>query len=432
MKNLFILLAFFPSIVNSQTGWTWQELPPMPQAISNNAVCEAFANDTAYVYTFAGIDSTKIFSGINLQAMCYNTISEEWSVLPDLPDTLGKIGVGASFVNDKIYIIGGYHVFQNGSEISSNKVHIYDPVANTYLADGASIPVPIDDHVQAVWRDSLIYVVTGWSNNGNVNNVQIYNPFTDEWQVGTSTPNSNIYRAFGASGVIIGDTIFYNGGATGGQFNSTGRLRRGLINPVNPTEIEWSQLGENPGAKGYRMAAASYEDKAFWIGGSGITYNYNGIAYNGSGGVPPLNRILRYNSEPGNWFEGLGAPYGIMDLRGIARISQTEFIICGGMEANQKVTDRSFLLTFDPLNTLSEASGIEVHIFPNPATDVLYVQLENGRNEISLIDSEGKVILRKKNAKTNFELPLDGIVPGTYFFNVEGEKGSRTEKLIVQ
>ena len=43
---------------------------------------------------------------------------------------------------------------------------------------------------------------------------------------------------------------------------------------------------------GYRMAATSVNNKPHWIGGSTTTYNYNPVAYNGSGGVNPSNRDL--------------------------------------------------------------------------------------------------------------------------------------------
>ena len=163
------------------------------------------------------------------------------------------------------------------------------------------IPTPIDDQVQATWRDSLIYVVTGWSNNGNVGKVQIYNPNTNTWEEGTPVPTSPNYETdyyvFGGSGTIIGDTLYYIGGASGyflgPVFPATTHLRKGYINPEDPTEITWSGEETNI-ARGYRMAAGHWNDQqAVWIGGSQITYNYNGIDYNGSGGVPPTTRVVR-------------------------------------------------------------------------------------------------------------------------------------------
>ncbi|NND95093.1 MAG: hypothetical protein HKN45_09520, partial [Flavobacteriales bacterium] len=186
-----------------QYNWTWEELPLMPEAISNNAVAQGVIGEDVYVYTFSGIDTTKTNEGISLVSMRYSMNEGQWDYIEDLPDTLGKIAAAASSVDNIIYIIGGYHVFDGAPfELSSDRVHRYCPETNSYLQDGASIPFAIDDQVQAVWRDSLIYVVTGWSNTQNVEYVQIYNPSIDEWQQGTPVPNGTVYEAFGASGTI--------------------------------------------------------------------------------------------------------------------------------------------------------------------------------------------------------------------------------------
>ena len=178
----FLLLTLLPStfFAQSVTMLNISEVSTMPEAVSNNAVVEGWANDTGYVYSFGGIDSTKLWSGIHLRSFRYNTVTDFWDAIPSLPDTLGKIATGASLVDSIIYIIGGYHVYANSNELSSDKVHRFDPRTNNYLSDGADIPVAIDDHVQAVWNDSLIYVITGWSNTGNVPFVQIYDPANDK------------------------------------------------------------------------------------------------------------------------------------------------------------------------------------------------------------------------------------------------------------
>ena len=177
-----LLLSFFSKKTAAQ-DW-WQPLPAMPERVSNNAVVAAKSGGASFVYSFTGIDSTKKWSGIHLKSWRFNTMSEVWQQIPPVPDPAGgKIAASASVVKNKIYLIGGYHVAANGDETSSKKTHRFDPETNDWLPDGADIPVAIDDHVQAVWRDSLIFVVTGWSNTANVPNVQIYNPSTDAWRV---------------------------------------------------------------------------------------------------------------------------------------------------------------------------------------------------------------------------------------------------------
>ncbi len=349
MKNLLLIVILTVCVLSCKVdqkelpkNWKVQLLKNMPEAITNNAVSEGFINGKPYVYSFAGLDSSKKYSGIHLRSYKYDVTNKTWQQLADLPDTLGKIASAASRIKDTIYIIGGYHVFEDGHERSSNKVHRYSIKENRYLEDGATIPIAIDDQVQAIWRDKLIFVITGWSDKENMPNVQIYDPKKNSWAQGTPVPNNHTYKSFGASGTIVGDTIFYFGGASMGKhYPIQNVLRKGVINPKNPTEIEWSDTVLDSTIVGYRMAATSINNIPYWIGGSTITYNYNPVAYNGSGGVSPSNRDLMY--EDGKFKEDFSNKFP-MDLRGIAEINDSTKIIVGGIVENQQVSNKVYLL----------------------------------------------------------------------------------------
>lgn len=408
-------------------------LAAMPEPVSNNAVVAADAGGKTYVYSFCGIDSSKIWSGIHLKAWRYDVSENEWLQLPDVPDPNGgKIAAAANTVNGKIYLIGGYHVAQSGSETSSNKVHVFDPETNVWLPDAASVPVPIDDHVQAVWNDSLIYVVTGWSNTTNVANVQIFNPAENTWTVGTPVPNQSAYKVFGGSGVIIGDTIFYAGGARANiNFSPSSVFRKGVIDPNNPAEITWS-MESAPEAKGYRMAAATHQGRAVWLGGSDITYNFNGIAYNGSGGVPPLDRITVFDPQTSNFFLTFAEMPSVMDLRGAAQISENEVIIAGGMLSGQEVTNEAWRIQLDNLTGIEEGRD-EVgfyKIYPNPAFNELTVELPGGFS-LELFDADGSLVFYQ-DSEDKLTLPVSNLAAGIYWVDIVTEKGLRaTEKVIV-
>jgi len=430
--KIFIAAAIMLGITNqiySQTAFTWTALPPMPEPVSNNAVTSAYSGDTLCIYSFAGIDTSKSPNGIHNHSFKYNTISQQWTQLPDLPQGFTRIAAGASTVNNKIYIIGGYHVFENFNEESLNYVHVFDPETNTFLPDAAPISTRIDDHVQAVWRDSLIFVITGWSQNTNVANVQIFDPALNEWTAGTSVPNNNFYKAFGASGDFVGDTIYYNGGAViGGSFPGTAQLRKGIINPENPNEIEWSVGEENPGSKGYRMGSIGLSDKVFWIGGGGQTYNFDGVAYNGSGIVEPLERIMHYDPVTLLWTISPNTPFKVMDMRGVAKVSDSSFIICGGMTSGAEVTDAVYLVDVDfvtlGINELNETS---LKLWPVPAKDVIHIDGIKSQSNYEIIDSTGKLILSGKLDSGKNTIDTSVLIPGTYILKVINK---RTEERI--
>ena len=348
----FTLLVFIIALLScnpeknvASTSIDLVELQSLPEAITNNAVSEGFINDTAYVFTFGGLDSTKLYTGIHKRSYRLNLQTKAWQQIADLPDTLGKIASAASRIGGIIYIMGGYYVFADGSELSSNKVHRYDILNNKFLEDGASIPIAIDDHVQLVYKDSLIYLVSGWSDTQNVSVVQIYDPALNTWVKGSSVPDNHLYKSFGASGAIVADTIFYFGGAAMGKFYPIQNiLRKGLIDKNNPSKIRWSFQSLDSSQVAYRAAATAYNKKVYWFGGSTITYNYNAIAYKGTGGVEPSNNIFSYYKNKFRYFKNIEVP---MDLRGVAKINNNTRIIVGGIGPNQQVTTKVFQLTWN-------------------------------------------------------------------------------------
>ncbi|MEJ6798043.1 MAG: hypothetical protein QNK75_03330 [Crocinitomicaceae bacterium] len=414
--NLLFLLFVFGS-AQSQFQWNWTQMANMPMRTSNNAVA-SFNSITgqSYLYSFGGIDSTKTSSGIHQRTFSMNFLSNSWTEIAPLPDTLGKIAMGANCVGGKIYIIGGYHVFPNGNEISSNKVHVFNPNLEVFEADGAPIPVPIDDHVQCVYKDSLIFVVTGWSNTTNKADVQIYDPALNQWTAGTSLPNNFNYKAFGASGYIIGDTLYYFGGVTSASsFIARDYMRKGYINPNDPTDITWSTMTPAPGGAGYRSACSASGQTVFWIGGASVGYNFDGIAYNGSGGVQPDTRILHLNSPSNSYQNNASEPFGVMDLRGIGELGSGRWLICGGMDSNQVVTNRTFLLTSPSLNLKEEKLKETFFIsYTEIGVNVHSKELMN----YQLVSMDGKTV-KTISLTENWEIPFGDFPGGVYFIQTD-------------
>jgi len=437
VSSILYLLATLTLSAQNQS-FLLSELPAMPEPVANNAVVSAMCGDTLCVYSFCGIDETKTPAGIHLKAWRYNTETQLWTQLPDVPDDTGngKIAAGASVVNNKIYVIGGYYVEDNFSELSSDDVHIFNPESNQWEADGSTIPVPIDDHVQAVWNESLIYIVTGWSDNGNVADVQIYNPEENTWIAGTPTPNNTDYKVFGGSGEIFGNTIIYHGGVKGGfSFNPTSEVRKGTINPLNPSEIEWELVGESELGTAYRAGALNMPsaNAIFWIGGSELGYNFNGIDYNGTGGVAPADRIIYHNpftSEIMNSAEVINSENLTipMDLRGVARLSSLETesstgihesIICGGMLEDQQVTDQVILISSD--NALNIQADKHSTIRWNLANAQLNISAEQLISKVEIFDMAGRSALQRLTNSERASIPLNDLSRGIYVVSVIGD-----------
>ena len=314
----------------------------LPIPVTNNAVCGIEIAGRKYVYSFGGLGAGKTHSDITLRSFRLDLASNVWAEIEALPDTMPKIAAAASVVNGKIYIIGGYHVFPNGHEKSSAKVHVFDPMTNKYLDNAADIPTAIDDQVQAVWKDSLIYVATGWSDSLNVGLVQVFNPALNQWQYGTSLPNEYSYNVFGGSGTIVDNKLYFAGGAGNRQhknFPIQSFMRTGQINPEDPLAILWqTQKIENAGI--YRSGAIIINNQPAWIGGASLSYNYNGIAYTKQP-AEPLKQILIYDNKKFTLKKSELVAPPIMDMRGVAQFDDT-IIIVGGMEVGQQVSNKVY------------------------------------------------------------------------------------------
>lgn len=429
MHKLIIILALALCLqVNAQEI---SELASMPEAVSNNAVCLAKLGDRNYLYSFGGIDESKLFSGIHKRCYRYSLEDDSWESIPDLPSGNGRIAAGASFVKGKIYIFGGYEVFADLSERTFDEVHIFDPLTNDYLPNGEAIPVATDDHVQAVYKDSLIFLVSGWSDDTNIPNVQIYNPETDSWQMGTSTPDSPSFTAFGASGEIIGDTIYYSGGVriVNGGFAMSNTFRKGYINPSDPTDITWESSFSFPSI-GYRMAAGIlYDREVIWIGGSTTGYNFDGLSYFDGQGVEPVSRILHF--RPSNQsFRNTAIDLDLMDLRGLGQFNDYTFYLCGGMGPGQQVTDKTFKIEFSPVSN-QEIALEENIVFPNPSSGAVFFSKTNEFDVIKITNLRGEFI-QELNESADGSLRLTHLPKGIYFLRFEKNNStSKVQKLII-
>ena len=426
-RALLFILVILPSITYAQS-WIPTLIADMPMATSNNSVCEAQVNGINYMFSFGGIDTTKVYTGIHQESFRYNVGTDTWNTIAPLPDTLGKIAGAASFVKDKIYIMGGYHVYSGGGELSSSRVHIYNPSTNNYEADGQAIPVPTDDHAQVVWRDSLVYLIGGWSNTTNIPDVQVYNPSSDSWQVGTSLPNTNLYKFFGAQATLLGDTIFYYGGAViASNFPAFPAMRVGVIDATNPLNINWLPVQLFNGHPLYRSVGITNPDgRITFLGGSAASYNYNGLAYSNGLGVSPANEQIIYDPSDNQFYSNTAQAYP-MDLRGLANVSSTVKYICGGMESNQVVSKKAFKLTYmSTVGTSDFAKEIGLKVYPNPVTNFVTVSFKKSLAEssYSIINVNGQTLQSGRLTENLLHISLEGISRGSYFLvlNLNGQR----------
>ncbi len=323
----------------------WQAAPRLPHPVTNNAVVAVQTSHGAAVYSLLGLDSTRQWDGVVSWAFRWNVRDARWHEVSEVPGP-GRLAATAQAVRGKIYVFGGYTVAEDGTEQSLPNVDVLDPETDEWSA-GAPIPVPVDDAVSGVWRDSLVYLISGWHDRDNVPNVQLYDPATDTWRQATPIPGQAV---FGHAGGVAGDAIVYIDGvrtnADRPRFTMQGGSWRGDIDPNDPTHISWRRIADHPGPPLYRAGAVGLNGYVIFAGGTNNPYNYDGIGYN-SWPSEPRRAVFRYDVAADRW-EGWGElRQPVMDLRGIV-VAGARLVVTGGMASGQRVSDRVWVAELAP------------------------------------------------------------------------------------
>lgn len=444
--NLGIIFCFFlfsiQSLAQSSSDtdykWSVDKVAELPEPFTNGAVSLSSVGFETYIYVFGGVDSSLSSSGIHRR--CYKVnITNPGDVkrLQDLPDTLGRIALSASRIKNKIYIVGGYYVFPDGSEKSSNLVHEFDILGDTFTSKNIVLPVPIDDHVQDVWRDSLLYIINGWYDSTNVRRTQIYNPVSNNWSIGTPY-NSTMIPTFGASGGINGDFIYIQGGARSDRnaFPSISAYYKGTINPNFPSQISWQTKTSNDSVTSYRSAIVfdGSENPAI-IGGCRRSYNYNARDYSTGALLKPLERsIVLDNSittydDPELLFQdkNIKIPMDIRDW-GIQR--DISFVLssnssnysitylAGGILENGKVSTQILSITPNFPSIIKKVETIsETTFFPIPTNNIVEVSYSSfSSSKIKIFNSSGQVVEELNQTEPEFTFDMTNFKSGVYFY----------------
>ena len=308
--------------------------------LANNAVAAALVAGRPRLFSFLGLGSGRDFRAITTQAYSLDANGTAWERLPDVPGPVGRLAATAQTIGPRVFLFGGYSVAADGKETTSPATDVYLIAERRYIR-GADAPVPLDDTVSGVWRNRLIYLVSGWSTDRTVTTVQAYDPEANRWRAATPIPGTPV---FGHAGGLIDDTLVYCGGAKmlgagGPKYGPSTECYRGDIDPADPTTIAWRAIAGHPGAPRYRAAAGPVRTAThtgiMFAGGTATPYNYNGIGYDGRPAEPEAAAWL-YDVAGDRWVAGPIVDTPSMDHRGLVHAAGAWWIV-GGFGRGQMV-----------------------------------------------------------------------------------------------
>ena len=355
MKNLLFTLLFILAIAivvdMTRLELTRTEsLPPLPEAVSNNAVVSVKAQGREFIISFAGLGPGKEYDDTHARTFVLDNVSREWREVAAIPGGVGRLAATAIAVGERAFVFGGYTVAVDGSEVSTPWVHAFDPVSGEF-EERRAMPVPVDDAIAVSFENRYIYLVSGWHDFGNVNLVQRYDVVEDTWKQATPTPGRPV---FGHAGGIVDNTIVYCDGVAvephidrGRDFVANAECFAGIIDKEESRRIDWRKIEPHPGKPRYRMASAGIADHdgVMFVGGSDNPYNFDGIGYDGRASSPSADAML-FDLESFSWQQINIAGPATMDHRGLVSF-EGDWLTIGGMLEGQQVSKDVVSYEFD-------------------------------------------------------------------------------------
>jgi N-acetylneuraminic acid mutarotase len=318
------------------------KIPPMPSAVSSNAV--ASLKNGIEIYSIMGVGTKKTWDDVTNKLYVLRFKSGKWTEERAVPGVAGRLGASAAGAKSQIFVFGGYTVDGEGNEFTVGDGNSYSPEDHHWYR-AADIPVPVDNAVVGVTHDRYIYLVGGRSKNGPVNNVQLYDAEKNTWSQATPFPGTPV---FGHAGGLTDETIIFVDGAKkdpagGKNYVASEECWMGKIDHKDPEKIEWSKLPAHPGPGRFGIVAGGGDRKVLFSGGTTTPHNFKFLDSEGKQAeISPVT--FAFDLHGNRWETITEDTYDVRsDGRGIV-FTPLGPLILGGTLKNSAVSARVLIL----------------------------------------------------------------------------------------
>jgi N-acetylneuraminic acid mutarotase len=264
LKSILLTAVTTISLATATMAQQWNVKTPMPT--TRAGIGATSVNNIIYV--IGGSDGLNVVGIVE----AYDPSTNTWQTKAPMPTP--RVELGVATVNGKIYAIGG----TNG--IALNTVEEYDPSTNTWSSK-ANMPTSRSNVSVAVYNGK-IYAIGGWPYG--ISAVEEYDPLSDTWTSKTPLSQGRINTN---GSTTLNNKVYFSGGKTNSTVFS-------IHEAYDPITNNWITKANLPNTL-WSGASVTLNNKIHFLGGTNSLGQY----------LPNFSTHYVYDENNNSWSTAL-------------------------------------------------------------------------------------------------------------------------------
>jgi N-acetylneuraminic acid mutarotase len=384
---------------------TWAAKASIPNAAGlSKSTCVKLNNGN--VLLFGGSENSA--SGQSNKVFQYNSTTNSWSIVSNLPNSQGREQMRSTLINDSIVLLtGGLSTISSALSYPTTS-YLYNTNTNTFTLTG-NLANGIINHSSTLLANGEVLITGGFDGSAARNEAYVFN-----LQNGWRTLPSTLSLAVSAHGaLLLNGKVYIYGGFNIPLFQFSDKL-----DVYDPTIDAISPLNIGPLACS-QFAIAPFNSSILIAGG-------NKVLPNTSFGV--ADEAYLYNTI-NNTFTAISNLPSSRSGMEITEMGNTgKFIFSGGHVAlsapfdDAIIYDANLTVGIVQQNLLNQA-----FLYPNPCKNELNLKLNSSYNlnTYEIYDSLGQIVLSGEVKINDFSINTSNLAQGFYLISINGKTRQR-------
>jgi N-acetylneuraminic acid mutarotase len=338
----------------------------------------------------------------------YDIVADSWTVLSDLPNSLGREQMKSTLMNDSIILLtGGLSTISSALEYPTTN-YVYNTNTNTFAPAG-NLPIGVINHTSTLLSNGEVLITGGFDGNSARDEVYVYS-LQNGWRTLSSTLSVAVssHRA-----AIVNGKVYIYGGFNIPLFEFSSKL-----DVYDPVLDAMSPLTEGPLACS-QFAMVTYNSTILIAGG-------NKVLPSSSFGV--TNEAYVYNIN-NNTFSTIGP---LPNIRGGMEISELgnsgKFILSGGNISLSEPYDDGIIYDAALIAEIVENNlSKSLDVYPNPCQNELHIEVNSTENPTNyeVFNALGQIVQSGEIEPTNSFINTSDFPQGFYIISINGNTHRR-------